>query len=111
MSQPRSPGRPPQGGGDPWTAFGYLVAGVGVYGLLGWLLGRWLHASYLTPVGIVVGAVLGLVLVYFQLGRVPDTTPDTRATTTENDSSEAPGHAPPGAPPGQSTDDDRGETE
>lgn len=109
MSQPRSPGRPPQGGGDPWSAFGYLVAGVGVYGLLGWLLGRWLNASYLTPIGIVVGAVLGLVLVYFQLGRVPDTTPHERATT-ETDNSEAPGPAAPGTPPGQSTDD-RGETE
>ncbi len=109
MSQPRSPGRLPEGGGDPWSAFGYLVAGVAVYGFLGWLLGRWLHASYLTPIGIVVGAVLGLVLVYLQLGRVPDATPDERAKT-ENDSSEAPGQAPPGAPPGQSTED-RGETE
>ena len=27
-----SPGEPPEG--DPWAAFGYLVAGVGVYGAI-----------------------------------------------------------------------------
>jgi ATP synthase protein I len=104
MSQPPSPGQPPQGGGDPWAAFGYLVAGVGVYGLLGWGLGVWLHASYLTPVGILLGAALGLALVFYQFGRAPSADDDAPSTT--NTVSE-PG--PP--PPGQSTDDDRGVTE
>jgi ATP synthase protein I len=101
MSQSPSPGRLPQGGGDPWSAFGYLVAGVGVYGLLGWGLGVWLHASYLTPVGILLGAGLGLALVFYQFGRAPS--PDDDAPSTEKTSS-------PPEPPGQSTDD-RGETE
>ena len=67
----RPPSRPPEGGGDPWAAFGYLVAGVGAYGALGWGLGTWLHASYLLPIGILLGAVLGLVLVFYQFGRTP----------------------------------------
>jgi len=49
---------------DPWVAFGRLVAGVGIYGLCGWLLDRWLGTSFLLPVGIVAGAVLGLYLVF-----------------------------------------------
>jgi hypothetical protein len=84
MSQPPSPGRLPRGGGDPWAAFGYLVAGVGFYGLLGWGLGVWLHASYLTPIGIIVGAVLGLVLVYYQFGRAPGNDDDGDRTSTED---------------------------
>jgi|KBSSwiStaDraftv2_1062776.scaffolds.fasta_scaffold01140_13 F0F1-type ATP synthase assembly protein I len=65
-----------QGGADPWAAFGYLVSGVGVYGLLGWGLSVWLDASWPIPVGILVGAVLGLLLVYYQLVRItgPSTT-------------------------------------
>lgn len=46
--------------GDPWHAFGYLVAGVAFYGLLGWLADRWLGTSFLVAVGILLGAVLGV---------------------------------------------------
>lgn len=48
---------------DPWAAFGYIVSGVAVYGLAGWGLGRWLGASWLIPVGVLVGAVLGMYMV------------------------------------------------
>ena len=48
---------------DPWAAFGYIVSGVAVYGLAGWGLGQWLGASWLTPVGVLVGAVLGIYMV------------------------------------------------
>ena len=67
--QTRAPQLPPvRGGGDPWAAFGYLVSGVAVYGAIGFGLGRWLNAPYLTAVGIVVGAALGLYLVIRQFG-------------------------------------------
>jgi F0F1-type ATP synthase assembly protein I len=46
--------------GDPWRAFGHVVSGVAVYGVLGWLADRWLGTSYLVAVGIVVGAGLGV---------------------------------------------------
>jgi ATP synthase protein I len=48
---------------DPWAAFGYIVSGVAVYGLAGWGLGHWLGASWLIPVGVVFGAVLGVYMV------------------------------------------------
>ncbi len=54
--------------GDPWHAFGYLVAGVGLYGFVGWLVDRWLGTSFLLPVGIVLGAVLGLYLTFVRFG-------------------------------------------
>jgi ATP synthase protein I len=46
--------------GDPWHAFGYLVAGVAFYGLLGWLADSWLGTSFLVGVGILLGAGLGV---------------------------------------------------
>lgn len=45
---------------DPWGAFGYLVSGVLVYGLIGWGLDQWLDTSFLVAVGIVAGAGLGI---------------------------------------------------
>ena len=120
MSDSSPPSRPPQGGGDPWSAFGYLVAGVAVYGGLGWGLSVWLHAQWLIPVGIIAGAVLGLVLVVYQTGVfsggvpsgppsstvTPDPPPDRDNQSThqsENDRTQ-------GLPPGQSSDD-RGDSE
>jgi ATP synthase protein I len=41
-------------------AFGYVVAGVFLYGGIGWLLDRWLDTSFLVAVGILFGAALGL---------------------------------------------------
>lgn len=51
-----SPGQP---SGDPWSAFGLLVAGVAFYGILGWLLDRWWDTSFLVVIGILLGAGLG----------------------------------------------------
>jgi ATP synthase protein I len=55
---------PPTPADDPWAAFGYLVAGVLFYGLVGWGLSLWLHASYWIPIGILVGAALGIFMVF-----------------------------------------------
>ena len=57
MSQPEE-----QPKGDPWHAFGYIVAGVAFYGLLGWLADRWLGTRFLVAVGILAGAALGIYL-------------------------------------------------
>lgn len=59
-----SPGKPKS---DPWHAFGYLVSGVAMYGVLGWLADRWLGTSYLVAVGIIVGAGMGLYLTIARL--------------------------------------------
>jgi F0F1-type ATP synthase assembly protein I len=50
--------------GDPWHAFGYLTSGVLFYGLVGWLLDRWLGTTYLVVIGILLGAGLGMYLTW-----------------------------------------------
>jgi ATP synthase protein I len=58
--------------GDPWQAVGYLVSGVGVYGILGWLADRWLGTSFLAVLGILVGAGFGLYLTFARFNLPPD---------------------------------------
>ncbi|HWJ07867.1 MAG TPA: AtpZ/AtpI family protein [Nocardioides sp.] len=55
MSQPEEKPK-----GDPWHAFGYVVAGVAFYGFAGWLADRWLGTTFLVAVGILTGAALGI---------------------------------------------------
>ena len=67
-------GAPPPGGddppkGDPWHAFGYLVSGVGVYGLLGWLADRWLGTSFFVALGVLAGAVLAIYMTYARFNK------------------------------------------
>jgi F0F1-type ATP synthase assembly protein I len=50
--------------GDPWLAFGYLVSGVLLYGLIGWGLDQWLGTSFLVVIGILVGAALGMFMTW-----------------------------------------------
>ena len=71
QSPPSSSGRPST---DPWHAFGYLTSGVAMYGVLGWLLDRWLGTSFLVAVGILVGAGLGLYMTISRLnaGAAPE---------------------------------------
>lgn len=64
MSRPPQPPGPQRRSGDPWHAVSYLVTGVGMYGFAGWALDQWLDTSFLLPVGIVVGAVLGVYLTW-----------------------------------------------
>ena len=50
--------------GDPWHAFGYLVAGVLTYGAIGFGLDAWLGTGFLVAVGILLGAVLGIYMTF-----------------------------------------------
>jgi ATP synthase protein I len=66
MSQPPRGSQPPSRSVDPWQVISYLVAGVAMYGLVGWLLDRWLGTSFLLPVGIVLGAALGVLTIHLR---------------------------------------------
>jgi ATP synthase protein I len=61
--------------GDPWHAFGYIVAGVVFYGFLGWLADRWLGTHYLVAIGILIGAALGLYLTFSRFRPEPHDQP------------------------------------
>jgi F0F1-type ATP synthase assembly protein I len=100
-------------GGDPWLALSYLISGVGVYGLIGWLLSRWLHADYLTPLGIVVGAFFGLYLVVVRFVRQPtdgESGPATKLRHTRPDRSEGAAGSDELQPTDPPDFDDRGDT-
>ena len=58
--------------GDPWHAFGYIVSGVGVYGVLGWLLDQWLGTTFLVAIGILVGAGFGLYMTFARFNKTSE---------------------------------------
>ncbi len=45
-----------------------LIGGFAVWGFIGWLLDRWLETRFLTPVGLIVGMVLGIYAVVAKFG-------------------------------------------
>lgn len=55
--------------GDPWHAFGYLVSGVLVYAVIGWLVDRWLGTSFFVVIGILAGAALGLYMTWSRFNK------------------------------------------
>lgn len=58
--------------GDPWNAFGYLVAGVLLYGSAGFALDRWWDTHFMVAVGILFGATLGLYMTWARFGSFTD---------------------------------------
>jgi ATP synthase protein I len=52
-----------------WTIFSYLISGMVVYGLIGWLVSRLTHIGVLFPLGMIVGLVLAIVLIILRYGR------------------------------------------
>jgi ATP synthase protein I len=51
-----------------WSIPSTLLAGMAIYGGAGWLLDRWLDTSAFFPIGVVVGVVLAVYLVYRKYG-------------------------------------------
>ncbi len=68
--------------GDPWHAFGYLVSGVLMYGLLGWAADRWLGTSFLVVIGILVGAALGIYLTWTRFNKAQPSAADEGSSKT-----------------------------
>jgi ATP synthase protein I len=52
-----------------WTIFSYLLSGMAVYGLVGWLVARLTHIAVLFPVGMLVGLALAILLIVLKYGR------------------------------------------
>lgn len=72
--------------GDPWNAFGYLVAGVLTYGAIGYGLDLWWGTGYLVAVGILIGAGLGLYMTWARF-KLPDDPPSSTSSPTPRPSS------------------------
>ena len=63
------PGRQGDSGNEAWSVFGYLISGMVFYGGVGWIAGRLTHLSFLFPVGMLTGLILGIVLILYRYGR------------------------------------------
>ena len=50
----------------------YLISGVAIYGLLGWLGDHYFGTRFLLPIGIVVGAAFGVYVIIRRFGRNDD---------------------------------------
>jgi ATP synthase protein I len=72
QQNPRSAPDEESPAGDPWHAFGYLVSGVAIYGILGWLADQWLGTSFLVVLGILLGAGFGIYMTFVRFNRPPE---------------------------------------
>jgi ATP synthase protein I len=61
----------PDGAGQnaSWTIFSYLLAGMAVYGGIGWLIAHWTGHPLIFPLGMLAGLGLSLWLVVSRYGR------------------------------------------
>jgi F0F1-type ATP synthase assembly protein I len=65
----RSDGGQRGGHNEGWSVFGYLISGMAFYGGIGWIAGRLAHLSFLFPVGMLTGLILGIVLILYRYGK------------------------------------------
>jgi F0F1-type ATP synthase assembly protein I len=63
----RRTGPPPENAG--WTIFSYLISGMLVYGLLGWLLATLTHVRLLIPLGALAGLLVAIGGIVYKYGR------------------------------------------
>lgn len=52
-----------------WSIFGYLISGLLFWGGVGWAGDHFLGTTYLTLVGLLVGAAGALYLIWLRFGR------------------------------------------
>jgi F0F1-type ATP synthase assembly protein I len=85
LDQPRSQGGEKSNGMDlGLRVLSYLISGVLVYGLLGWLGDHYLGTKFLLPIGIVAGAAFGAYVIIRRFGRVDDAAPAPGAKDRSN---------------------------
>jgi ATP synthase protein I len=74
--QPKSQGSETSNGMDlGLRVLSYLISGVLVYGLLGWLGDQYFGTKFLLPIGIVAGAAFGAYVIIRRFGRIDDAAP------------------------------------
>ena len=92
IDQPKSQGGERSDGMDlGLRVLSYLISGVLLYGLLGWLGDHYFGTKFLLPIGIVTGAAFGVYVIIRRFGRVDDAAPVTGAKD-RSDQAAATGH-------------------
>jgi F0F1-type ATP synthase assembly protein I len=59
----------PRPASEGWAILSYLIGGMALYGLMGWLIGRWTGLPWLFPVGMLVGLASAIALVILRVTR------------------------------------------
>jgi ATP synthase protein I len=54
---------------DGWAIMSYMIAGMVLYGGIGWLVGHWTGISVLFPVGMIVGIAFSIILIIYRVTR------------------------------------------
>jgi hypothetical protein len=63
------PEQPPPRADEGWRVFSRMIAGMVLYGGIGWLIGHWTGISILFPLGMLFGIVLSIVMIILRYGR------------------------------------------
>jgi F0F1-type ATP synthase assembly protein I len=58
----------PPGANDGWTVVGYLVAGMVVWGGVGWLVDQWLDTRFVVAIGLMLGMASAIYLIAKRFG-------------------------------------------
>jgi F0F1-type ATP synthase assembly protein I len=67
-------GRQPSGASGAsqgWAVLGTLIAGIIVWGGIGWLIDLWLDTSFVRAIGVIVGAAAAIYLIVVKYGKSP----------------------------------------
>ena len=69
---PEGPPPPPRGGStdDGMVALSYILAGLILYGGLGWVGDNYLNTKWLLPVGLILGLASSIYLIIKRYGRL-----------------------------------------
>lgn len=68
-ADPASGDNAPEAAADPFTVLGYLIAGIAVWGGLGWLVDRGLGTRIFVVIGVLLGLVASIYLTYVRYNR------------------------------------------
>jgi ATP synthase protein I len=68
-SPPKPPGQQQDGASEGWAALSTLIAGIAVWGGVGYGLDRLLGTSFIVVIGLLLGVTSSIYLVYVRAGR------------------------------------------
>ncbi|MCW2501875.1 MAG: hypothetical protein JWO79_159 [Actinomycetia bacterium] len=68
MSDTKPPSEDPGGANVGWAIMSTLLGGIGLYGFAGWLVDKWLHTHFATPVGLILGMGLAVYVIMKRFG-------------------------------------------
>ncbi|VEI01992.1 Putative F0F1-ATPase subunit (ATPase_gene1) [Acidipropionibacterium jensenii] len=66
--RPANQGHTGSGSDDAMGVLSYVLAGLLLYGGLGWLIGHWLHQNWIFPIGMILGLAASVYVIVKRYG-------------------------------------------